>query len=194
MQIISQLNNNLPQAGRELKNSVTGITIHSIAKTIEGLFAPDWLEKNYDLLQSSAHFFIDIDGKIYQRVPITWRANHAGKSEWDGITGLNFHNIGIEFMANFDSRGSVDYKRFEKFIDREKNWMDGDFVYSSKQLIAGSELIAWLMKEIPTIQTGRIERHSIVSPDSLRGAGEGKHDPGNAFPWETLKKNFSTIA
>ncbi len=190
MNIVQQFDNKLPQHNRALRRQPVGIVIHSIARTIEGLLAPDWLESVYDQIHSSAHFFIDLDGTIYQRVPVTWRANHAGKSEHLGLSGLNDDYLSAEFMANFDSRGYVDYKAFCDFIDRDQNWKGGNQVYTMSQLIAGNQLVNWLMKEIPTIEYDRIERHSIVSPDSLRGPGEGKIDPGKAFPWEVFKKSI----
>ncbi|AQR62282.1 hypothetical protein BZG35_11975 [Brevundimonas sp. LM2] len=49
---------------------------------------------------SSAHVVIDRDGSIIQCVNFGVVAWHAGKSSWDGLTGLNRYSIGIE-LANW---------------------------------------------------------------------------------------------
>lgn len=48
--------------------------------------------------KTSAHYVIDRDGKIYQMVPEGMRANHAGKSVWNGQVGCNDMSIGIEIQ------------------------------------------------------------------------------------------------
>lgn len=49
---------------------------------------------------SSAHVVIDRDGSVIQCVNFETVAWHAGRSAWQGLTGLNRHSIGIE-MANW---------------------------------------------------------------------------------------------
>ena len=44
----------------------------------------------------SAHLVIARDGTITQMVPFNRLANHAGKSQWGSVVGLNRHSIGIE--------------------------------------------------------------------------------------------------
>ena len=46
--------------------------------------------------KASAHLTMDLDGTTVQSVPFNCKAWHAGKSRWDGYTGLNSHSIGIE--------------------------------------------------------------------------------------------------
>jgi N-acetylmuramoyl-L-alanine amidase len=44
----------------------------------------------------SAHLTIDFDGSVVQSVNFNRAAFHAGRSEWQGVSGLNNHSIGIE--------------------------------------------------------------------------------------------------
>lgn len=45
----------------------------------------------------SAHFVVDRDGGVYQAVPCTRRAFHAGTSSWRGRDGCNGFSVGIEW-------------------------------------------------------------------------------------------------
>lgn len=54
--------------------------------------------------QVSYHYLIAADGSRTQFVYDTKRAWHAGKSKWNGITGLNGHSVGISFYGNTNSR------------------------------------------------------------------------------------------
>lgn len=44
----------------------------------------------------SAHYLVGADGRLYQLVPESERAWHAGASRWNGIGDLNSDSIGIE--------------------------------------------------------------------------------------------------
>lgn len=44
----------------------------------------------------SAHLVIARDGTVTQMVAFNRQANHAGKSQWGNLVGLNRHSIGIE--------------------------------------------------------------------------------------------------
>lgn len=48
----------------------------------------------------SAHFVVDIDGRIFQLVGEERRAWHAGVSSWQGRRDVNSRSIGIEIMNN----------------------------------------------------------------------------------------------
>lgn len=189
--IIEQRFDNIFPKGEDRKIEPVGILIHSIAKELEGKPAWEWLEDKYNEIYSSAHFFVGRDF-IIQCIPTNIRANHAGVSEHLGLTNLNKHYIGIEVLANFTYKDWKDYARFNKVINLSGNWQtDIDQpVYYMDQLILTNALVNHLLSTIPTIEPSRIERHSVVSPDSLRGTGKGKQDPGKAFPWSTFKKNI----
>ena len=44
----------------------------------------------------SAHYLISRTGKLWQMVPESDRAWHAGKGEWQGLSDMNSRSIGIE--------------------------------------------------------------------------------------------------
>jgi len=56
----------------------------------------------------SYHIIIDRCGKIYNCMPLNYRAWHAGVSRWEGYNDLNSHSIGIAFA----NRGFL-YNRIE---------------------------------------------------------------------------------
>ncbi len=51
------------------------------------------------IAQVSCHYFIFEDGRIWQMVPESRRAWHAGRSSWHGETDMNSRSVGIE-IAN----------------------------------------------------------------------------------------------
>jgi N-acetylmuramoyl-L-alanine amidase len=50
--------------------------------------------------QTSAHYVIGRDGKVYQMVNDYLRANHAGAGKWGTVTDMNSCSIGIEMDNN----------------------------------------------------------------------------------------------
>ena len=44
----------------------------------------------------SAHLLIDLDGTVYQLLPLNVKGWHAGVSSWNGLAGVNGFSIGIE--------------------------------------------------------------------------------------------------
>jgi N-acetylmuramoyl-L-alanine amidase len=46
----------------------------------------------------SAHYVVEEDGRVFALVDEKYRAWHAGKSYWRGITDINSHSIGIEIV------------------------------------------------------------------------------------------------
>ena len=52
----------------------------------------------------SYHYLIAADGSRTQFVYDTKRAWHAGRSKWDGISGLNGYSAGISFYGNTHTR------------------------------------------------------------------------------------------
>jgi N-acetylmuramoyl-L-alanine amidase len=103
---------------------------------------------------------------VYQLVPETERAWHAGKSEWQGTTELNAASIGIENV----NVGPVD-------TPQGRTWQP----YPPAQVDA----LVKLAKDIVTrykIPPTRVVGHSDIAP-------QRKIDPGPAFPWRTLYDN-----
>ena len=106
----------------------------------------------------SAHYLIDIDGKILKLISETKRAWHAGISSWRGDCNINDRSIGIE-LANPG----------HEFGYRE---------FSTPQI----DSLIKVAKEIITrrpIPARNIIGHSDISPTR-------KKDPGEFFDWYKL--------
>ncbi|HYR09992.1 MAG TPA: N-acetylmuramoyl-L-alanine amidase [Longimicrobium sp.] len=136
----------------------------------------------------SAHIVIARDGTITQCVPFNRRANHAGRSTWKGVTGLNSHSIGIEldgygFLGNagpgkwkFGGRSIPDSDvvvATHKFGTPKGGWPR----YPQVQLDAAQELARLLVKEY---QLEDVIGHDDISPGR-------KQDPGPTFPMESFR-------
>ena len=103
---------------------------------------------------------------VYQLVPESERAWHAGPSEWQGTTELNAASIGIENV----NVGPID-------TPQGRTWQP----YPPVQVDA----LVKLAKDIVTrykIPPTRVVGHSDIAP-------QRKTDPGPAFPWRTLYDN-----
>lgn len=152
----------------------------------------------------AAHIVIDPDGTITQLVAFNRRANHAGYSTWDGLSGFNLHSIGIEIVNpgylekltdgsfrrwinksknQFVSYPASEASKITKTNHKHKFWTDSDnnywFQFPQVQLNSVYELSKTLI-----MQYGLINAigHDDISPAR-------KPDPGPAFPWDEFKVN-----
>lgn len=118
----------------------------------------------------SAHYVVPAEPKqaggepvVYQLVPESQRAWHAGVSAWQGTTELNGVSIGIENV----NRGPID-------TPAGRTWEP----YPPAQV----EALVRLAKDIVAryrIPPTRVVGHSDIAP-------QRKIDPGPLFPWRTL--------
>jgi N-acetylmuramoyl-L-alanine amidase len=110
------------------------------------------------LAEVSAHYLVWEDGRIFQLVPESARAWHAGSGSWRGDTDVNSASIGIEIV----NRGhDWDYPDFPDVQIDAVIALCRDVV--ARNGIAPREIVA----------------HSDVAPDR-------KRDPGEKFPWRRL--------
>jgi len=134
------------------------ILIHYISDPRKGKnkFDMDNILALFEEYQVSSHYIIARSGKVYQMVHPDKKAWHAGKSEFNGVTGLNRNSIGIE-LAGDD---------FEEF--------------TLEQYDSLIKLCSGLCKryKIPTLN---IKGHQIVSDSKVRS--DPKPDPGRFFDW-----------
>lgn len=152
-----------------------GIIIHSMA---EYLKMPEGPMKAHDFLKSvnlSVHGFIHPDGTYEKMIETPGKAAHAGKSEWNGLSGLNSHYLGFELLV----AGEHDFGTFSKAIETKGTYTDAQFK-------TAVEVCKWWIKEY-NIPIENVVRHSDCSGDNVRGEGKGKTDPGSAFDWEAFK-------
>lgn len=110
----------------------------------------------FEEYQVSTHYIISRTGEIFQMIHPDKKAWHAGKSLYNGITGLNKNSIGIELVGD-------DNEPFEKV-----------------QYDSLIKLCSFLCEKY-TIPTLNIKGHQIVSDSKVRP--DPKPDPGRQFDW-----------
>ena len=59
-----------------------------------------WFKSPNNNAKTSAHYVIGKKGDLYQMVDDEDVAYHAGAGEWNGVTNINRHSIGIEVVAD----------------------------------------------------------------------------------------------
>lgn len=111
----------------------------------------------------SYHELIDREGTAYELVPPPLRAWHAGESCWRGRRDCNSWMLGISLVGG-----------------------DGSD-YTDAQYRALVKRSARLVSAYPGIERENVTGHEHVSGDDVRGAGQGKTDPGPAFDWDRYR-------
>lgn len=112
----------------------------------------------------SAHYLVDVDGRVLRLVAEAMRAWHAGASCWGGVSDVNSHSIGIELVNPGHELG---YPPFPE-----------------PQMAALETLLAEILFRYP-IAPERVVGHACVAPAR-------KRDPGEKFDWRRLaRRGFS---
>ena len=106
----------------------------------------------------SAHYTIDLDGRVYRHVPEEQRAWHAGISYWAGERNINGCSVGIEIVNPGHEFGYVPFPK--------------------PQIAALIDLASDILAR-HRIPPARVVGHSDVAPAR-------KEDPGELFPWPQL--------
>ena len=145
--------------------------------------------------QVSAHLVIGRNGEVAQLVPFDFCAWHAGASQWNEFTSLNFYSIGIELdnagimkrAGNqwVSSFGRV-YPDSEVIAAAHKispNSIYGWHKYTDIQLKTAAEVVAALVKAYPIRE---ILGHDDIAP-------KRKLDPGPAFPMEKFRQAVAAL-
>lgn len=114
--------------------------------------------------------------QVYQLVPETQRAWHAGASRWEDRSALNDQSIGIELV----NLGWC-YQRKVALIRPADNelCLSPDFDPAQLQLLA--DLLKDILARNPEISPTRVVAHSDIAPSR-------KQDPGPRFPWQWLAR------
>lgn len=133
--------------------------------------------------RASAHLVIARDGSITQLVPFNTIAWHAGRSNWEGLSGLNKYSIGIEL----DNAGKLirhgdkwqawfgrDYDQQDviEAIHKNESTPAGWHIYTREQLDAALQVSIVLMTHY---KLKDFLGHEDIAPGR-------KFDPGPAFP------------
>lgn len=127
------------------------------------------------IAEVSCHYFVFEDGRIWQLVPESRRAWHAGKSSWQGETDMNSRSIGIEIVNPGHDLTVV-------LEEGKPNPLPPPGPPFPEEQIAA---VSALVKDIAArrrIEPQRILAHSDIAPGR-------KIDPGEWFPWERLAQD-----
>ncbi|MCL5777835.1 N-acetylmuramoyl-L-alanine amidase [Limibaculum sp. FT325] len=106
----------------------------------------------------SAHYAIDLGGRVLALVPEEARAWHAGVAGWGGVSDVNSHSIGIEIVNPGHELG---YPPF-----------------AEPQMAALERLLGDIVAR-HAIRPERVLGHACVAPGR-------KRDPGEKFDWRRL--------
>ena len=131
--------------------------------------------------QVSAHYLIlkHDDNKIYNLVPESERAWHAGDGGFAGRTILNDTSIGIEIVnsgikpeyQNALKNGNLEYHPYEHYVE-----------FDELQIKKVAQLVQDLAARY-NISPKNIIGHADMAPSR-------KIDPGAKFPWQRLYKEY----
>ncbi|MGL5812848.1 MAG: N-acetylmuramoyl-L-alanine amidase [Aeromonas sp.] len=129
----------------------------------------------------SAHYLVPRDTDqhplpVYQLVPDSQRAWHAGRSRWHQYAGLNASSLGIEIV-------NLGYDEKEAALPAHlRHWQS----FTRAQIAAVGALARDLVRryDIPPTQ---VLAHSDIAP-------ERKQDPGPLFPWRELALDYGVGA
>jgi len=142
-------------------------------------------------VNASAHLVVARDGAITQLAPFNIKTWHAGRSYWDGVSGLNGYAIGIEmdnagpmkkvgsrYQAWFGSMYGLNDVIFAKHrLDDEARWWHAYTEVQIQQALALSQLL------VRHYHLTDIIGHEDIAPDR-------KRDPGPAFPLEHIRASI----
>lgn len=126
--------------------------------------------------------------QVYQLVPESQRAWHAGVSQWEDRQALNDQSIGIELVNQGwchprHHPGVVTAPDAKALSLKEQSLKElcltPDFDPAQLQLLAG--LLEDLLARYPDVSPTRVLAHSDIAPTR-------KQDPGARFPWQWLAR------
>ena len=113
----------------------------------------------------SAHYIVDLDGRVVRMVAENMRAWHAGVASWGPVTDINSCSIGIEIINPGHALG---YPPFPE-----------------PQISALETLLADILARY-SIAPERVVGHACVAPGR-------KCDPGEKFDWRRLASHGLSI-
>ncbi|MBP6892380.1 N-acetylmuramoyl-L-alanine amidase [Candidatus Babeliales bacterium] len=134
----------------------------------------------------SAHYLIDVDGKVTQMVSEEKRAWHAGESSWKDQFDMNSVSIGIEIInpgfSNPDTDPCTSNKKLwnkntgQHVSGSDKLW----YAFTNQQIDSLIKLCKSIMHRYQ-IPSSNVLGHSDIAPGR-------KVDPGPLFPWQKLSE------
>lgn len=113
--------------------------------------------------------------EVYELVPETERAWHAGRSYWAGKSALNDHSVGIEVVNQTYCKNPENLPAGIKPPKRLCFYPD----FPETQMSILIDLLREIQERHPRVGPTHIIGHSDIAPSR-------KIDPGPRFPWERL--------
>jgi len=161
--------------GRRVKSEMRGIEDRPSPNfgPRRGVAAPDMVVLHYtgmdtaegaiarladSMSEVSAHYLVDLDGRVVRLGAEEMRAWHAGSGSWGGVRDINSRSIGIEMVNPGRELG---YPPFPE-----------------PQMVALEALLAGILAR-HAIAPERVVGHACVAPGR-------KGDPGEKFDWRRL--------
>lgn len=163
--------------GERVKSLVIHFTAIDYAESVDALVKEGGLSAHYLIPESNDPSDPNGQPRIIQLVDESKRAWHAGRSFWQGRSGLNDHSIGIEIVnvPECERDGEMTPSLAEHGSNRLCIFPD----YDPKQI----EVVIKLAKDI-------LARNPDIHPTAVIGhadiAFNRKNDPGPRFPWFEL--------
>ena len=114
------------------------------------------------IAEKGPHYMIDTDGQIVKWVQESEAAQHAGKSRWAGVIGINSVSIGIEIVNDTGPYPEAQYVALLGLLDR-------------------------LTSAFSSVDTWNIIGHSDIGTDTSGVLGRKSSDPGLQFQWARLE-------
>lgn len=111
--------------------------------------------------------------KVFELVPETGRAWHAGSSYWAGKSALNDHSIGIEVV------NQTHCKRADPSLKNPPKRICFYPDFAENQIDILIDLLHGILERHPRISPTNVIAHSDIAPGR-------KIDPGPRFPWQRL--------
>jgi len=188
-------NGNAIQLPSQNYNSrVSVIVIHHTATNFEDAVniltqpSSNSVSSHYLVPEPNDATYTDDKLKVFQLVPESQRAWHAGHSYWAGKTGLNDQSLGIEIVyeshcaqqdTTINADGEISSASPEEIEQPKALCFFPDFAESQIDVLLG--LLQDIKKRHPQIEPTNIVGHSDIAPSR-------KVDPGPRFPWQRLYK------
>jgi len=175
----------------ENQNSrISMIVIHHTSSNFEDSLniltqpSPNSVSSHYLIPEPNDNSYSDNKLKVFELVPETQRAWHAGRSYWAGKSGLNDQSIGIEivnqtYCYQHEPNDPITDNSNESEVPTEPEGFCFYPDFAENQLEIFLELLEDILERHPHIKPTNIVGHSDIAPNR-------KIDPGPRFPWQRL--------
>ncbi|MFC4700770.1 penicillin binding protein PBP4B [Glaciecola siphonariae] len=165
-----------------VKSLVMHFTAIDYQKSVEALVNEGYVSSHYLVPESNDPSYRKSELEVLQLVDEHERAWHAGRSYWQGRTGLNDSSIGIEIVnvpQCFDDEKALAQAGMASRAEHGPNRLCVFPDFDPKQIELVIELSQDILSRNPDITPTAVVGHSDIAPSR-------KNDPGPRFPWYQL--------